>query len=83
MPDGMPPLTPTPETEVAQNSVMPENIPLMTSMPLFAESAGQDQSVPKAPLLIQPAEHTEVEPVPPQQDQAPGVIEAEEKDENL
>ena len=83
VPDGMPPLTPTPETEVAQNSVMPENIPLMTSMPLFAESAGQDQSVPKAPLLIQPAEHTEVEPVPPQQDQAPGVIEAEEKDENL
>ena len=83
VPDGMPPLTPTPETEVAQNSVMPENIPLMTSMPLFAESAGQDQSVPKAPLLIQPAEHTEGEPVPPQQDHAPGVIEAEEKDENL
>jgi hypothetical protein len=50
---------------------------------LFAESLAQDQSVPKAPMLIQPVEHTEVEPTPPEQDTATGVIEAEEKDEYL
>jgi len=83
LPDGMPPVTPAPETEVTQNGDMPESIPLMLSMPLFAESAGQDQSVPKAPLLIQPAEHSEVEPVQPEQDPVTRVIEAEEKDENL
>jgi hypothetical protein len=55
----------------------------MVSMPLFAESARQDQSVQKAPLLIQPVEHAEVEPVPTEQDPVTGVIEAEEKDENL
>jgi ribonuclease E len=81
--DGMPPVTTTPEMEVTQNSVMPDSTPLMASMPLFAESAGQDQSVPKAPLLIQPAEHTEVEPAPPEQDPATSVIEAEKKDDNL
>ena len=83
LPDGMPPVTPAPETEVTQNGDMPESILLMLSMPLFAESAGQDQSVPKAPLLIQPAEHSEVEPVQPEQDPVTRVIEAEEKDENL
>jgi ribonuclease E len=81
--DGMPPVTTTPEMEVTQNSVIPDSTPLMASMPLFAESAGQDQSVPKAPLLIQPAEHTEVEPAPPEQDPATSVIEAEKKDDNL
>jgi ribonuclease E len=81
--DGMPPVTTTPEMEVTQNSVMPDSTPLMASMPLFAESAGQDQSVPKAPLLIKPAEHTEVEPAPPEQDPATSVIEAEKKDDNL
>jgi len=50
---------------------------------LFTESAGQDQSVPKAPLLIQPAEHTEVEPAPPEQEPVTEVIEAEKKDDNL
>jgi hypothetical protein len=79
----MPPVTPAPEMEVIQNSVMPESTPLMVSMPLIAESAGQDQSVQKAPLLIQPAEHTEVEPAPPEQDPATSVIEAEKKDDNL
>ena len=83
LPDGMQPVAVSPEMEVAQNGVMPESIPLMASMPLFAESAAQDQSAPKAPLLIQPAEHTEVEPVPTEQDPVTGVIEAEEKDENL
>lgn len=83
LPDGMQPVAVSPEMEVAQNGVMPESIPLMASMPLFAESAGQDQSAPKAPLLIQPAEHTEVEPAPPEQDPATSVIEAEKKDDNL
>jgi len=83
LPDLMPPVTPAPEMEVKQGSIMPESVPLMASMPLIAESAGQDQSVQKAPLLIQPAEHTEVEPVPTEQDPVTGVIEAEEKDENL
>jgi len=76
--DGIQPLTPTPETEVTQNSDIPESIPLMLSMPLFAESEGQDQPELKAPLLIQPAEHTEVEPVPAEQDPALGVIDNEE-----
>jgi len=83
LPDGMQPVAVSPETEFTQNSVMSESIPPMASMPLFAEFEGQDQSVPKAPLLIQPAEHTEVEPVPPEQDPGTGVIEAEEKDEDL
>jgi ribonuclease E len=82
LPDVMPP-APAPEIEAKQSSVMPESIPLMVSMPLFAESARQDQSVQKAPLLIQPVEHAEVEPVPTEQDPVTGVIEAEEKDENL
>jgi hypothetical protein len=81
--DGMLPATPTPEMEVTQDSVMPESAPLMASMPLFTESAGQDQPEQKAPLLIQPAEHTEVESAPPEQDPATSVIDAEEKDENL
>ena len=83
LPEGMPPLTPTPETEVTQNGIMPDSIPLMLSMPLLAESEGQDQSVPKAPLLIQPAEHTEVEPAWPEQDPATGGIDAEKNDENV
>jgi len=83
LPDGIQPVTPAPEREVTQNSDMPGDISLMQSMPLFAESLGQDQSVPKAHMLIQPVEHTEVEPTPPEQDTATGVIEAEEKDVNL
>ena len=82
LPDFMPP-APAPEMEVTQNSVMPESIPLMVSMPLFAESAGQDQSVQKAPLLIQPVEPTEVALEEPKQDPVTSVIEAEKKDENL
>jgi len=81
--EGMPPVTTTPEMEVTQDSGMPESIPLMASMPLFTESEGQEQSVPKAALLIQPAEHTEVEPAAPEQDPATGVFEAEKKDEDL
>ena len=81
--DGMPPVTTTPEMEVTQNGDMLESIPPMVSMPLFAESAGQEQSVPKAALLIQPAEHTEVEPAAPEQDPVTVVFEAEKKDEDL
>ena len=81
--DGMLPVTPTPEMEVSQDSIMPESIPLMASMPLFTESERQDQPEQKAPLLIQPAEHTEVESASPEQETATSVIEAEEKDDNL
>jgi hypothetical protein len=64
--------------ELKQNSDLPESNPLMPSMPLFAESEGQDQPEQKAPLLIQPAEHTEVDPVPTEQDPALGVIDNDE-----
>jgi ribonuclease E len=83
LPDVTTPVTPAPEMEVTQNSVMPESIPLMVSMPLFTESAGQDQSAHKAPLLIQPVEPTEVALEEPKQDPVTSVIEAEKKDENL
>ena len=78
LPDGMQPLTPAQEMELKQNSDLPESNPLMPSMPLFAESEGQDQPEQKAPLLIQPAEHTEVDPVPTEQDPALGVIDNDE-----
>jgi ribonuclease E len=78
LPDGMQPLTPGQEMELKQNSDLPESNPLMPSMPLFAESEGQDQPEQKAPLLIQPAEHTEVDPVPTEQDPALGVIDNDE-----
>jgi ribonuclease E len=78
LPDGMQPLTPAQEMELKQNSDLPESNPLMLSMPLFAESEGQDQPEQKAPLLIQPAEHTEVDPVPTEQDPALGVIDNDE-----
>ena len=80
--DGMQPVTPAPEIEVTQNNDMSESIPIMAPMPLFAESEGQDQPAQKSPLLIQPAEHTEIEPAP-EQYPATGIIEAEEKDEIL
>jgi ribonuclease E len=83
LPDVMPPLTPAPEMEVTQNSVMPESTPLMVSMPLIAESAEQNQPMQKAPLLIKPVEPSEVALVPPKQDPVTSVIEAEKKDENL
>ena len=82
LPDGLHPETIMPETEVSQSGEMHEEIQPMASMQLFAESAGQDQSEQKAPLIIQPAEHTEVEPVLPRQDKAISDIEAEENDEN-
>ena len=78
LPDGMQPLTPAQEMELTQNSDLPGSIPLMLSIPLFAESEGQDQPEQKAPLLIQPAEHTEVDPVPTEQDPALGVIDNDE-----
>jgi hypothetical protein len=55
----------------------------MVSMPLIAESAGQDQSVQKAPLLIKPVEPSDLVLVPPKQDPVNSVIEAEKKDDNL
>jgi ribonuclease E len=88
LPDGMQPITEATEMEATQNGVLPESIQLMQSMPFFAESAEQDQPVPKAPLLIRLVEHAEVEsappePIPTEQDQTADVIETEEKDENL
>ena len=81
--DSIQPLTLTSDAEVTPNSDLSENIPLMLSMPLFAESAEQDQSMPKAPLLIQPAEQTEAEAVPPEQDPATSGFEVEKKDDDL
>ncbi|MEI6610375.1 MAG: Rne/Rng family ribonuclease [Deltaproteobacteria bacterium] len=78
LPDGMQPLATAQEMELTQNSELPESIPLMLSMPLFAESEGQDQPELKAPLLIQPAEHTEVEPIPTEQDPALGAVDNDE-----
>ena len=80
LPDGLQPITEASEIETAQNSIVPDSIPLMASMPLFAESEEQDQSVPKAPLLIQPAENAEAEPVPPEQNPPLGVVEEEKKE---
>jgi ribonuclease E len=78
LPDGMQPLTPGQEMELKQNSDLPESNPLMLSMPLFAESEGQDQPEQKAPLLIQPAEHTEVDPAQTEQNPALGVVDNDE-----
>ena len=83
LPDLMSPVTPAPEMEVTQNSVMPESIPLIISDPLITESGEQDQPAHKAPLLIQPVEPTEVALEEPEQDPVTSVIEAEKKDENL
>lgn len=83
LPDVMPPVTPAPEMEVKQGSVMPESVPLMASAPLVAESVEQNQPMQKAPLLIQPVEPAEVVLAPPEQDPVTGVIETEKKDENL
>jgi ribonuclease E len=76
-------ITSAPEMEVKRDSVMPESIPIIASMPLITESAEQNQPAQKAPLLIQPAEHTEDVLVPPKQDPVNSVIETEKKDENL
>ena len=81
--DLMPPVTPAPEIEVKRDSVLPQSIPLMASVPLITESAEQNQPMQKAPLLIKPAEPSEVALVPPKQDPVNSVIEAEKKDENL
>jgi len=88
LPDGLLPVNTAPETEATLNSNMSENIPLILSMPLLAESHEQDQSVHKAPLLIQPPEHSEVVTVPPEppqtdQVQAAGFFEAEANNEDL
>jgi len=83
LPDVTTPVTPAPEMEVTQNSVMPESIPLIISDPLITESGEQDQPAHKAPLLIQPVEPTEVALEEPKQDSVTSVIEAEKKDENL
>jgi len=82
LPDSMQPVMTAPEIEVTQNSDTSGNIPLMLSIPLYAESTGQDQPAQKAPLLIQPAEHEEVEPLPAEPNPAENVLE-EGKNENL
>ncbi len=82
LPDTLPMLAPAPEMEGAQDSVLPESTTDTVSEPLFVDSAEQDQSVQKAPLLIQPAEHAEVTREAPDDAPVSEVYEAEKKDEN-
>jgi ribonuclease E len=82
-PDDMPPAMPAPESEVKQDSLMPESIPLVISVPLIVEPAEQDQSQQKAPLLIEPAKPAEDALVPQTHDTHTDVIETEKKEENI
>jgi ribonuclease E len=88
LPDLVQSVIPSLEMEDKQGSFLPESITDKASVPLITELERQDQPEQKAPLLIQPAEPIEVEPVAPEsapteQDQSAGVFEAEKKDENL
>lgn len=83
-PDGMQPAASAPEAEEGQNT----NMPLMPSMPLFAEPERQDQPVPQVPLRIEPAEHVEAattpsEPATAHEQPAADAIKAGDEDENL